>query len=88
VAAACRDRKLAIVYLTLGMNDEVSSIADALDGCDVLSVGADPSFVPLRTVLGFDVVSGKPKILAHLTQARRQNVEFKSDVLKLMKVFT
>jgi hypothetical protein len=88
VAAACKDRRLCLVYLTPGMTDEAAGIADALDGADVLTVGADPAYVPLRTVLGFDLVSGKPKLLAHLTQARKQNVDFKAEVLKLMKVYT
>ena len=38
-------------------------------------------------VLGFDLVSGKSKLLCHLGQAKKQHVAFKAEVLKLMKVY-
>jgi hypothetical protein len=53
----------------------------------VLSVGDVPEYVPDGVVLGFDLEAGKPKLLVNLDQARRQNVEFTSDVLRLMKVY-
>ena len=37
-------------------------------------------------VLGFDLVSGRPKLLIHVAQARKQNVSFPGSVLSLMKV--
>jgi hypothetical protein len=88
VASSCKARKLCLVYLTPGMGDDAAAIARALEGVDVLSVASDAAYVPLGTVLGFDVISGKPKLLVHLTQAKRQNVDFKAEVLKLMKVYT
>lgn len=87
LAQSCKDRKLAVVYLLPGLDGEMGAIADALSGVNVLSVAAEPELVPKRAVLGFDLVSGKPKILVHLTQARAQNVDFKSEVLKLMRVY-
>jgi hypothetical protein len=56
-------------------------------GVDVLSATGVPDYVPSGIVLGFDVVSGRPKLLVHLTQARLQKVELRADLLKLMKVF-
>ena len=47
----------------------------------------DAPHVPKGAVLGFDLVSGKPKLLVHLTQAKKQNAAFKAEALKLMKVF-
>ena len=38
-------------------------------------------------VFGFDLVSGRPKLLLNLTQAKLQNVAMKAAVLKLMQVF-
>jgi hypothetical protein len=87
LAQTCKDRKLAVVYLLPGLSGDIGAIADALTGADVLSVAAEPELVPKRAVLGFDLVSGKPKILVHLPQARAQNVDFKSEVLKLMRVY-
>ena len=47
----------------------------------------NPDYVPGGIVLGFDVVSGRPKLLVHLTQAKRQNVALRAEALKLMRVF-
>ncbi len=88
VARAVQKRRAAIVYAAPGFtNDELSGIAQALEGMDVLSVGAVAKFVPRGIVLSFDLVSGKPKLVVHLSRARKQNVELSSRVLKLMKVF-
>jgi hypothetical protein len=38
-------------------------------------------------VLGFDLVSGHPKLLVKLEQARKQQVSFPASVLSLMKVY-
>jgi hypothetical protein len=87
LVAAVRRERAAIVYLTPGLADDVEPIRAALDGVDVLSVAAIPGYVPRGMVLGFDLVSGKPKLLVQLAQAKRQNVAFTADVLKLMKVY-
>ncbi len=85
---AITKRRLAIVYLTPGFDRaEIEAIAAALAGVDVLSVTAVPTDVPRGVVLGFDLISGKPKILVLLPQAKKQNVALSSDVVKLAKVF-
>jgi hypothetical protein len=38
-------------------------------------------------VLGFDLVSGRPKLLVNLTQAKKQKVDLAAEILKLMKVY-
>jgi hypothetical protein len=83
---AVRARRIAVVYLTPGLGGEVSQIAEALAGTSVLTVGATSDFVPRGAVLGFDVVSGRPKLVVNLTQAKKQDVAFKAEVLKLMRV--
>lgn len=80
-------QKPAIVYLSTGLSSEVPGIADALNGKDVVTVASVASDVQKGAVLGFDLVSGKPKLLVHLTQAKKQNAAFKAEALKLMKVF-
>ena len=86
LADACRAKHIAIVYLAPGLGEEMAGIRAALDGVNVLSVAADASDVARGVVLGFDLVSGKPKILVHLGQAKRQDVSFKAELLKLAKV--
>jgi len=78
---------LAILYVTPGFSKaEVESIATSLEGVSVLSVGALARYASQGTVLGFDLAGGKPKLLVHLGQAKKQNVELSSSVLKLMRV--
>jgi hypothetical protein len=86
LARVCRERKPAIVYVAPGLSTEATPIAVALAGADLLSVAAVSSDVLHGLVLGFEVVSGKPKLLIHLTRARRQNVAFKPELLRLARV--
>lgn len=86
LAETCRSKHIAIVYFAPGLAEEVAGIRAALDGVNVLSVAADAAEVPKGIVLGFDLVSGKPKIVVHLGQAKRQDVSFKAELLKLAKV--
>jgi hypothetical protein len=86
LARVCRERKPAIVYVAPGLSTEATPIAVALAGADVLSVAAVSTDVLHGLVLGFEVVSGKPKLLIHLTRARRQNVAFKPELLRLARV--
>ena len=87
LAATCRAKRASIVFISTGFRSDVADIRYALDGIDVLSVAADPDDVARGVVLGFDLVAGKPKLLVHLGQARRQNVAFMADLLKLAKVY-
>ena len=80
-------QRASIVYLSTGLSAEVPGIADALNGKDVVTIASVAGDVPKGAVLGFDLVSGKPKLLVHLTQAKKQNAAFKAEALKLMKVF-
>ncbi|HVU05652.1 MAG TPA: YfiR/HmsC family protein [Polyangiaceae bacterium] len=87
LAAACRANRIALVYLTPGLSSEVPAIREALAGVDVLSVSAEPLDVKEGIVLGFELESGKPKILLNLPQSRRQNVQFRAEAMKLMEVY-
>jgi hypothetical protein len=87
IARACKARGIAVVYLGPGLGKQIDSIRSALTSVDVLSVAAVADYVPQGIVLGFNLVSGNPKLLVHLTQARAQNVEFDSRVLKLMTIY-
>jgi hypothetical protein len=86
LAAACQSKRYAIVYVTPGLAGDLGAISKALSGVSVLSVTAVPEHVPNGIVLGFDMVSGKSKLLVNLTQARLQSVAFRAEMLKLMKV--
>jgi hypothetical protein len=87
LAKACGAGNVAAVFLGPGLEGEMARVRAALSGVDVMSVAASREYVPLGAVLGFELASGKPRILVNLPQARRQNVDFRADVLKLMRVY-
>jgi hypothetical protein len=86
LARLCRERHAALIYVAPSLSQEVPQIAAALTGVDVLSVAALAGDVEQRLVLGFARESGRPKLLVHLEQARRQNVAFNPDLLRLVRV--
>jgi hypothetical protein len=87
LAKQARESAASIVYVMPGFaEDEMEALASALTGVSVLSVGALAKYTARGTVIGFDLAGGKPKLLVHLGQAKKQNVELSSSVLKLMRV--
>lgn len=87
LAEMCRARRAAVLYLTPGLSQDIPAIRDALSAFDLLTVASIADYVPAGAVLGFDLVSGRPKLLVNLTQARKQHVDFRAEVLKLTRVF-
>jgi hypothetical protein len=87
LAELVRSKHAAIIYFGPGFDKLIPAIRDSLSSLDVLSVGAIPNYVPAGIVLGFDLVSGRPKLLVQVVQARKQNVAFPASVLSLMKVY-
>jgi hypothetical protein len=87
IADMVRTRHAAIVYFSSGLSDHVPAIKKEFSSLNVLTVGAVPGDVPGGVVLGVDLVSGRPKLLINLTQARKQNVSLPASVLKLMQVY-
>ena len=87
IAAVARERRAAIVYFAPGFASQIPAIRDAFSSLNVLTVGSVPEYVPSGIVLGFDLISGRPKLLVHVPQARKQRVEFPASVLNLMKVY-
>jgi hypothetical protein len=86
LARLCRDRRASVVYFGPGFHDDLGAVRAALSSVDVLSVASVPDDVAGGLVLGFDVVSGRPKLLLNLPQARLQKVDLRAAVLKLMTV--
>ena len=87
LAKACEAGNVAAVYLGPGLEADMPRVRAALTGVNVMSVAASREYVPLGAVLGFEVASGRPAILVNLPQARKQHVDFRADVLKLMRVY-
>jgi hypothetical protein len=86
LAGLCKNNGISVVFLMPGFQGEIADIKRSLDGVNVLSVATIGSYVQQGIVLGFDVISGKPKLLVNLAQARAQKVAFKAELLKMVKV--
>jgi len=87
LAELVKVRKACIVYFGPGFAKELSVIRSSSSNTSLLTVGATPDYVEAGIVLGFDLVSGRPKLLINLEQARKQQVDFPASVLRLMKVY-
>ena len=83
----CRSRKASILYLAPGFSEQVETLREAIGALSLLSVGSLAEYVPNGIVLGFDLVSGRSKLLINLTQARRQHIEFRAEILRLTRVY-
>lgn len=80
IAAACKARGVAILYVAPGLEAEMPAIARALAGISVLSVG------PEGAVVGFALEESRPRILISLPRAKDQGVSLKPELLKLAKI--
>jgi hypothetical protein len=87
LAELCRLKHASIVFLCPGLADYIAAISDSLSGIDVLTAGAVAEYAAEGVVLAFDLVSGKPKILLNLSQAKKQHVAFVPEAMRLMTVY-
>jgi hypothetical protein len=87
LAAVCRTERITIVVLPPEVRNDVDKIRSALEGVNVLSVTPDAELVQRGIVLGFELVSGKPKLFFNLRQAQRQGIAMSAELLKLMTVY-
>jgi len=88
LATQIKAESLAIVYLTQGFDGDIDAIRAALDGVSVMTCATVPDYVARGgAVIGFDLVSGKSKILVNLPQAKKQSVNLDSNVLTIATVF-
>jgi hypothetical protein len=87
LAEMVRSRRAAIVYFSSGLSGHVPAIRSEFSSLNVLTFGSVPEDIPAGIVLGVDLVSGRPKLLVNLTQAKKQKVSLPASVLNLMKVY-
>ncbi len=87
LVSLCKTKHVSIIYVTPGFTDEeIGAIGASLDGVDVLTASGVPRYIQNGIVLGFGMVSGRPKLLFAMGQARRQKVAIETAVLGLMDV--
>lgn len=83
---SCQRLRAGVVYVTPGVSESMASLANALHGLRVLTVGATPEQVTQGLILGTAVRSAKPRILVNLSRARQQDVDFRADFLRMVEV--
>lgn len=83
---SCKRLRAGIVYLTPGVGESIATLADAMRGLQVLTVGSMPEQVAQGLVLGAAVRSAKPRVLVNLSRAREQGVDFRADFLRMAEV--
>jgi YfiR/HmsC-like len=86
LAKRCRTDKIAILYLTVGLDADTARIASALANAGVLTVGSSARHAENGAVIGFGVEEARPKLVINLKQAAAQNVNFKAEVLALARL--
>jgi hypothetical protein len=84
---AIESERAQVAIFAPGFESHLPGIAASLAGVRVVTVSTDGDQVPVGVVLGFELVSSRPKIAINLVLARRQHLDFNSDLFRLAKVF-
>jgi hypothetical protein len=79
-------RKVYLLYLAPGFEDVLPAIATTLRGVRVLTVSTSGADVARGAVLGFELVSSKPRIALNLPRARDQHMDFSAQLLRIARV--
>lgn len=75
-----------VVYLTPGLEAELATIASVFEGVPTITVTTDGDQVEKGAVLGFELASARPKIVLNLAQAKKQGLDFSSDLFRLARL--
>jgi hypothetical protein len=86
LAEFCKNRHTSIVYFGPGLEGDIPDIVRAFSDLDVLTISSVAGYVDKGIVIGFDLVSSRPKVVVNLKQARNQQVDFRADLLKMARV--
>jgi hypothetical protein len=86
LASAVRARPTALVYLSVDLEDQAAAIAAALAGTEVLTVGATGGIARRGACVGFELEEGKRTIYVNLRAAKAQKVDFRAELLRLVKL--
>jgi hypothetical protein len=86
LARRCRKDRIAVLYLTVGLEADMPRLAAALVSGDILTVGTSARHAENGAVVGFALEEARPRLIINLPQARAQNVDWRSEVLVLAKL--
>ncbi len=86
LAKRCRVERVAVLYLTRGLEADTQRIASALANADILTVGTSARHAENGAVVGFALEQARPRIVINLPRARAQNVDFRTELLVLARL--
>jgi hypothetical protein len=86
LARRCRAERVAVLYLTVGLEGELPRLAAALANGNILTVGTTARHAENGVVLGFSLEEARPRLVINLPRARAQKVDFKAEVLALARL--
>ena len=82
----CRAERIAILYLTVGLEADMPRLAAALANSDILTVGTTARHAENGAVVSFALEEARPKLIINLPRARAQKVDFRAEVLALARL--
>jgi hypothetical protein len=83
---AVASQGIQLVYLAPGFESELAAIAGAFEGVTTITLSTDGDQVDAGVVVGFELVSARPHIALNLGQAKKQGLDFNSDLFRLARV--
>jgi hypothetical protein len=86
LAKRCRKERIAVLYLTVGLEADMPRLSAALASVDVLTVGTTARHAENGAVVSFALEEAKPKLIINLPRARAQHVDFRAEVLALARL--
>jgi uncharacterized protein DUF4154 len=86
LAKRCRRDRVAVLYLTVGLEGDMQRLTAALANSDILTVGTTARHAENGAVVGFALEEARPKLIINLPRARAQNVDFRAEVLALARL--
>jgi hypothetical protein len=82
----CRTDRISVLYLTVGLEDELKRLAPALAGKSVMTVGTTGRHAENGAVVGFALEQARPKLVINLPRAKAQSVDFRAEMLRLARL--
>lgn len=86
VAKAAQQQRAYLAWLTAGFGELSGELGRALGARGVLTISSHGPDTARGVVLGFELASGKPRIMLNLNQARAQKLDFSAQLLRVVKV--
>jgi hypothetical protein len=86
LARRCSKDRIAVLYLTVGLEGDMPRLAAALANSDILTVGTSARHAENGAVVGFALEEARTRLIINLPRARAQNVDFRSELLVLARL--